>query len=919
MFDRIIEKKLKTIDPKYNWCKNMDDQSKKFIIKALRDDTEYIQTHYPSIKTKDQEIKECCFRVIVSFTSNIDLIPLLIKEFMIDIKQTDNDDNTYFMHACAHNVNLNVIAYLAKKIDPLQTNNQNTNCLMYACAYNNLNIIKYLIDDIKINTMQTNDDGVSCLAYACLTNPNLDIIIYLIEYQNLNPGDTDNMGSNCLMFACLQNDNINVIKYLIEQKIDVNEVNEDELNCLMFACISNSNIEIIKYLINEQKMDINKQNSNKLTCCMCCAIFNENYEIAKYLINDLKIDINYVDDHNNPYLDYACWQNRDCDLIKYMFNELKMDQNILMQGKTCYLRACQNSVNDNYEVIKYLFEDINYNEDFSTNDIELCLENACGYLTNLDSIKYLIARILYAPRDSRSHLLDGSNMNKNFMSACKNNRNVDVLKYLITEFEIDLSYVHDGYSFLAMACENNTCIDVIKYLIEDLAMNPYFLLNPQNENESCLSLAFRKNRNHKIIKYLIETINLDPNHENKFKNTCLEVGCKKNTCLKNIKYLIEKIEQNPHKIKKSKPYLITTSCQNKNLNIIKYFIEYGIDHNILDKNKNNCLILACWKNTNLNVIKYFVNQLHMDIWAEDTRGMSCFLLVCEKNKNKNILKYLIKEHNVLKKIEYLNNSETNKIIPLIINDQSKLLDLFILNPLMNCENNILQLLKNINPLILPNILYTCIDIIDPFKCSFSDFMKLLNDLHCILPLSDKFVFESHSKYHTNDINDKNMIEVYIDDDYTEQQQLLFTHKKIPYYGKKRIVFDSIHALNHNDFISQLVQDHGQYHEIEIDQSLDVPKYIMNMYIQSCYTHKIDIDKINHDDIYNFIKLIDQYPTKYISIGQLELKLMKYIDTEILSKPLSIEYMAHFFDFFKSIAERYGLRLMCIMLHNLTQK
>lgn len=101
------------------------------------------------------------------------------------------------------------------------------------------------------------------------------------------------------------------------------------------------------------------------------------------------------------------------------------------------------------------------------------------------------------------------------------------------------------------------------------------------------------------------------------------------------------------------------------------------------------------------------------------------------------------KHNTLEKIKYLDTKESLLVIPLIINNNEKLLDLFqIMNMGMVRSLEDIDILSKINPLILSNSICTYCNFIDPFECSFDDFKKSLNDSHNILlPLSYHWIYD----------------------------------------------------------------------------------------------------------------------------------------------------------------------------------
>ena len=67
---------------------------------------------------------------------------------------------------------------------------------------------------------------------------------------------------------------------------------------------------------------------------------------------------------------------------------------------------------------------------------------------------------------------------------------------------MDVNYSNDANNnALTKACMNNKNLDIIKYLIEGCKMDPYQNIN---SNNCCVKLAIKYNQNVKIIKYLLE-------------------------------------------------------------------------------------------------------------------------------------------------------------------------------------------------------------------------------------------------------------------------------------------------------------------------------------------------------------------------------------------------------------------------------
>ena len=130
------------------------------------------------------------------------------------------------------------------------------NLLEYACIINKIDIVKYLIEDMKMDPCKPDNiyNSYDLLELACIHN-RIKIIKYLIKVHNLDPSKCSNY--NLLKLACLKN-KINIIKYLVE-KIKMNPYASD---------INGNNIIDIAHLYNKKKVleyfGTNKQNYYKI-------------------------------------------------------------------------------------------------------------------------------------------------------------------------------------------------------------------------------------------------------------------------------------------------------------------------------------------------------------------------------------------------------------------------------------------------------------------------------------------------------------------------------------------------------------------------------------------------------------------------------------------------------------------------------
>jgi hypothetical protein len=217
--------------------------------------------------------------------------------------------------------------------------------------------------------------------------------------------------------------------------------------------------------------------------------------------------------------------------------------------------------------------------------------------------------------------------------------------------------------------------------------------------------------------------------------------------------------------------------------------------------------------------------------------------------------------------------------------------------------------SNVNPILLNSKVCKMLNIKNPFSntYNYNEFMIIVKKVKCRINLqilqlmyddkSDDGINDTANNEENNKATDKINVALKIEEkrkrtivDFSEKPEILFVHNNITYYGLRKIVYNEVLLLND-------INDYDMNDPIVLN--VNVPKYIILLYIQSCYDGIFDIDDINLSDFHQFLNLIDQYPTKILSITLLELSLIKYMDKNTIT----------FDDYIKNICDRYQLKYM----------
>jgi ankyrin repeat protein len=443
-------------------------------------------------------------------------------------------------------------------------------------------------------------------------------------------------------------------------------------------------------------------------------------------------------------------------------------------------------------------------------------------------------------------------------------------------------YAKNSYFLTASAFAASKTI--IEMIIDNFGID----INCTNRSgDNCLIAACAWNSNLEIIKYLIEKLKIDISHTNMAGANCLHVACHRNTNMPIIKYLIEEKQMDVNLLTDEKNNCLTLACNgNTNLSIIKYLIE-DIKMSTSHHNKYNsdCLFLAC-NNTNTDVIKYLLEDIRMDI-NTTCQGYNCLMMAIYVAASLEIIKYLLENTNLKislcgRLLENITFNTFKDMVPLFTKKYFRLNELlenaFATYTIVDMKN----IIAKINPLILNDNVRNLAAIDDPFgNTTYDKFIINANRLECNIPLQDK-----KCKRNGCDVIERKRASI----DFTKRLELLFEHNNKCYYGDKNIVYDAIYLLN----------DLHKYDENEtIVLSGEVPEYIMSAYIQSCYDSVFKMSEVNIDDFETFLKFIDQYPTKYLSIDSLEIDLINYMKSNNFCPN----------DYIKNICNKYRLKYM----------
>lgn len=496
----------------------------------------------------------------------------------------------------------------------------------------------------------------------------------------------------------------------------------------------------------------------------------------------------------------------------------------------------------------------------------------------------------------------------------------------------DMKYLRDNYQYISSKSKQNiiflfTCCITDDILILDFIINIFAIdVHLQSRfKRNCLMFACHYNINLCVIKHLIEHYLIDINQNNNNNNNCLTIACKYNPNWRIIDYLLNQIKMDINHLTKRKNNCLTVACTRNTLEIIQYLIGHKDGKTLLDHvtlTNKNCLMYACQFNK-LDCVKYLIEENLID--PHTVLNNETCLRCAYLNDDPLIAKYLIDHTNLFD--HHTNNLrgigfDKFKNIAILIKNYGKL-NKFLK---MGLARYTLREIKNfidssLNPLILNNETNRLYNIHDPFKeIDFNRFkqhvdcldnetltsMSFYNDgvlnrhYSIINPVAEPEVGPESEVVRANPTRDPDEIIITKQEIATlidfSKNELLFEHNNIRYHGDRDVVYDSIIFLKDINSICDFTDD------IVLEGVM--PKYAVNLYIQTIYGRPFDINEIKIPDIFNFIRFIDQYPSTQLSIDLFERFIVRYFNDN------NIEYN----DMMKDIALKYKLRILYLHIH-----
>lgn len=339
--------------------------------------------------------------------------------------------------------------------DPQLKDENGDTALNVAAFSDQLEILKYFIEENNCSPGCLGQDDRTLLHNACQENGSIHVVKYLIEKHNCNTSVKDKHGDTPLNMAALSG-HLDIVTYLIEEKHSNPECpGHWGRSPLHNACQKHTNIKVVKYLIENYQCDPRKKDERGDTSLNVAAL-SGNLDTLQYFIDTRECSAKCPGHLGRMLLHNACEDNGNLAVVKYLIEKHACDPSEKDKEGNTPLHV--SAFSGHLDILVYFIEEKNCNPECPGKQNRTPLYYACT--KSLDMVKYLVERHrcnpLHKDVDGNSPLFGAVHFD-----------NFGVLKYLLEERKCDSkSRAKWNRSLLHSACIIGN-LNVVKYLVEE--------------------------------------------------------------------------------------------------------------------------------------------------------------------------------------------------------------------------------------------------------------------------------------------------------------------------------------------------------------------------------------------------------------------------------------------------------------------
>ena len=423
---------------------------------------------------------------------HLSLIQYLTQEQNVKLSVCNCEQQLPLDIAC-HKSSLPIVKLVSDDVCSFFTTKQ----VHIACEQNNLDIVKYFIEEKGVKLTEKSSTALQCACHCyewryeqSLPPVNLELVRYLIKVCGCDPMACSEYKKSPMNTAC-EAGNLKLVKVLVSDKVD----HQDRLGNtpLHYAC-KHQQLEIVRFLTKEKSCSQNITNkSGQLPLHIACDL--QSLELVK-LVSSSQCDVhakteNSVNSSASTPLHIAC-RHGTLEVIRY-----------LVEQKLC-----------NPQQHRQLYTDLPLHKVLEFGDLELL-----RVLTTYENVNY---------QDECGNTL--------LHLACKMGK-LEVVEYLVKEMNCQQYQNDEQLLPLHIACSQNLLeifklVSNVRCAVNDAPHSSYMRLF-HCEPETPLHIACRHGTV-EMVEYLVNDKQHSPNIVNRYGELPLHLACSRG-CLDMVK------------------------------------------------------------------------------------------------------------------------------------------------------------------------------------------------------------------------------------------------------------------------------------------------------------------------------------------------------------------------------------------------
>ena len=558
-------------------------------------------------------------------SGDILLLELYMKDYKCSLSLTDNKKGWNVIHFSSLKGHTYFIKHITSQYPQYisllhSTDNEGWIPLHLACESGNIQLVTFLINDMKCDVNAKNTRDETCVTFACFSG-NLDLVQLLIQQYKLelNP---DKYGFSVLHAAALTGHTHILEWYSQEYSVDITNHTSNDKYTLAHSAACKGKLHCLQELIKEYQCDVNATTTYTGSTVLHKACEGGHVPVVLYLTSLPLCNVAAKTSNGSTVLHITCEYSDSLPILKHLVENHQLDLCAVNdEGMAPIHLACGNG---RLNLIQYITE-------HTPSSLELPHSKnghtpflIAVYSNQLEVIKYLISK--------KCNLSATDDEGSGAVHISVERGHLNVLKYLI-----DNNYCNPNATnhqdrtplHVAVAAEQ---FKILEYLLE---IKPGLLINAQDKDgDTPLYFACARGQQ-KMVSLLTSSTNISILITNKKGQTPLHLAVAsghKNTA---EALLFSVTGSSTHHdlltaTDNEGSTVLHTACSNGHIDVFLYFCSiYPDGINIMDNRKRNILHAAC-ESGNTELVQIVIDNCGLDPEVQDKDGITCMHILAER-------------------------------------------------------------------------------------------------------------------------------------------------------------------------------------------------------------------------------------------------------------------------------------------------